>query len=463
MILKPNSPRLIRLTSNVTSATTSDIRVSEQKKAGSPVAKDSRHTPALSVLPVSMLLRSLIINTVSSRPLLLNPTLSVLTFLCKPKRTWLFDVDRNPILHAILKATFYRQFCAGETSSETKAVVQGLKDLGLRGVILTYAKETVFDVRDKTSPTKRVGHLAAETETKFCPSIDAWREGTLKTIDLVSEGDYLALKLTGAGPVVTDAFTRGDLPPQQMLDALRDICTKCQANGIRIIVDAESQNFQRGIARLTLDLMRTYNRDGSALIYNTYQAYLKSMPTTLKSHLEAASRDGFTLGLKLVRGAYLATDERSLFHETKEDTDRAYDTIAQGALRQELWEYGTSVKSPLPSVNLFLASHNRHSLVTARRLHQQRLNEQLPTVPVGFGQLHGMADEVSFSLVQLKDSSGSSPGVYKCSTWGSMSECLAYMTRRAIENRDAAGRTQDEYDALKLEVRRRISSIFSSS
>lgn len=251
-----------------------------------------------------------------------------------------------------------------------------------------------------------------------------------------------------------------------MLTALRDICTKCQEKGVRIIVDAESQNFQRGIARVTLDLMRTYNRNGSALVYNTYQAYLKAMPITLKAHLEAASQEGFTLGLKLVRGAYLATDERSLFHDTKEDTDRAYDTIAQGALRQELWEYGAQGSShgkQFPSVNLFLASHNRKSLLAARQLHQQRLREQLPTVPVGFGQLHGMADEVSFSLVQLKDEAGSSPDVYKCSSWGSMSECLAYMTRRAIENRDAAGRTKDEYAALKVEVRRRLLRFFSLS
>ncbi|GAB1218539.1 hypothetical protein ATERTT37_007798 [Aspergillus terreus] len=334
-----------------------------------------------------MLLRSLFINTVSSHPLLLSPTLRALKFLCKPGRTWIFDVDRNPLLHAILKATFYRQFCAGESPSETRAVVQSLKDLGLRGVMLTYAKETVFDVHDQVASRPDTENLASRGNITSCPSIAAWREGTLKTIDLVDEGDYLALKLTGAGPAVTNAFSKGDLPPEQMLTALRDICTKCQEKGVRIIVDAESQNFQRGIARVTLDLMRTYNRNGSALVYNTYQAYLKAMPITLKAHLEAASQEGFTLGLKLVRGAYLATDERSLFHDTKEDTDLTYDTIAQGALRQELWEYGAQGNAhgkQFPSVNLFLASHNRKSLLAARQLHQQRLREQLPTVPVGF-------------------------------------------------------------------------------
>jgi hypothetical protein len=34
----------------------------------------------------------------------------VMSFLSKPNRIWLFDVDRNPVLHGILKTTFYNQF-----------------------------------------------------------------------------------------------------------------------------------------------------------------------------------------------------------------------------------------------------------------------------------------------------------------------------------------------------------------
>lgn len=245
-----------------------------------------------------------------------------------------------------------------------------------------------------------------------------------------------------------------------MLDALDEICTKCKDRGIRILVDAESQHFQWGILRVTLDLMRKYNRDGYASVYNTYQAYLKSTPATLAKHLTAASEEGFTLGLKLVRGAYIATDERSLIHDTKQATDDAYNSIAQGALKQEIGEFGHKHGRLFPSVNLFLASHNKASVVAAHQLHQQRVEAKLPTVPVGFGQLHGMSDEVSFSLLQLKGPD-SDQKVYKCSTWGALGECLAYLLRRAIENRDAVSRTGDEYRALKAEVRRRLRSLVS--
>lgn len=245
-----------------------------------------------------------------------------------------------------------------------------------------------------------------------------------------------------------------------MIDALHEICTSCKERNVRILVDAESQHFQWGILRITLDLMRKYNRDGYALIYNTYQAYLKSTPDTLAKHLAAAQQERFTLGLKLVRGAYMASDERSLIHDTKEDTDNAYNSIAQGALKRSIGEFGTT--TPFPSVNLFLASHNRESVMGAHYLHKQRVEAGLPTVPVGFAQLHGMSDEVSFSLLQLKGSDGT-PEVYKCSTWGSMGQCLAYLLRRAIENRDAVLRTSDEYNAMKAEVKRRVRGVFSFS
>lgn len=245
-----------------------------------------------------------------------------------------------------------------------------------------------------------------------------------------------------------------------MLSALDEISTKCKARGVRILVDAESHHYLAGILRVTLDLMRKFNTDGHARVYNTYQGYLKSTPATIATHLAAASAEGFTLGLKLVRGAYIASDERSLIHDTKADTDTAYNGIARGVLRQELGEYGTT--KPFPSVNLFLASHNKESVMGAHALHQQRIKEGLPTVPVGFGQLHGMSDEVSFGLLQLKGPDGD-PRVYKCSTWGGLGECLAYLLRRAIENRDAVGRTGDEYRALKREVGRRVRASFLGS
>lgn len=150
----------------------------------------------LSALPTGVLLRSLLVSTVSSKSYLLRPSLTVLSFLSR-QTSFLLNVDRNPFIHWILKRTFYEQFCAGENGAEAKATIQQLKDMGFRGVIMTYAKETAFDHRTKTQAGHGISKLepsSVNTTSDFCPNIETWRKGTLDTIDLLNEEDYLALK-----------------------------------------------------------------------------------------------------------------------------------------------------------------------------------------------------------------------------------------------------------------------------
>ncbi|ODA76844.1 hypothetical protein RJ55_07360 [Drechmeria coniospora] len=423
-----------------------------------PSARAAPVSP-LSALPPGALYRSLFVHSVSSRPWLLGPAISFLSFLCQPKRGFLVDVNRNKALAWIMKQTVYKQFCAGETLAETKATMKGMRDMGFRGTIITLATETLFDHEKNAAHGLGVGTAGVEAGSGHCPAITSWLGRTLGAVGLLGEGDQLAIKLTGAGPLVTDALAGRERLPKQMLDALDEISVLCKQKQASILIDAESQLYQFGILDVGLDLMQRFNRDGHAVIYSTYQAYLKSTPATIAQHLAAAAEGGYTLGLKLVRGAYLATDKRSLMHDTKQDTDDAYNSIALGALRRELGGFGGEGKVDFPSVHLMLCGHNKESVFAAHALHQRRLDQGLPTVPVGFAQLQGMSDELSLGLLlRRKEGEASSrkgPDVYKCSTWGGLGECLGYLARRAAENRDAASRTQDEYRALKREVRRR--------
>jgi hypothetical protein len=124
-----------------------------------------------------------------------------MSIFSKPNRGFLLNVDRNPILHGILKKTFYEQFCAGENEMEVKATIKELKGMGFRGVIMTYAKETVFDHRTNTE--QGLGVAALENEMKGqpldpqlarCANIEAWRKGTVETVEQLESGDYLAVK-----------------------------------------------------------------------------------------------------------------------------------------------------------------------------------------------------------------------------------------------------------------------------
>ncbi|RMJ18156.1 hypothetical protein CDV36_002115 [Fusarium kuroshium] len=422
--------------------------------------------PPHSLLPTGMLLRSLLIATVSSHRTLLTPSLAVLSFFSKPRPS-LFSVEKNPLLHAIFKSTLYRHFCAGENVGEVKTTIKNIKDMGFRGVILTYAREVVVD--SSTEQEVGVGALefkekhAAELEKEaaFDEGIQAWRDGVLETASMLGEGDFLALKFTGAGAKVTEGLAARKSLPTQMQDALDAVCEQAIKRKASILVDAEQQFVQPGIDDVALNLMRTYNRE-HATVYNTYQAYLKSTSSTLLRHLHFAKDQGFTIGVKLVRGAYMATEPRHLINDTKQQTDDSYDSIAQGLLegRYQDLEHGSS--AGFPRLNLFLATHNKQSALNAYQVQQKRSEEGLPLIKVQYGQLLGMADEVSCTLLQLGDKAGhAAPEVYKCLSWGTLGDCISYLLRRAVENRDAVSRTKTEYFAVRREVWRRVKSALS--
>lgn len=99
------------------------------------------------------------------------------------------------------------------------------------------------------------------------------------------------------------ALQQNQAPSRSMKKAMEDVCDAAAASNVALLPAAEPQNANKAVDTWTLDLARKCNVCGRFTVYNTYQCYLKSTSSTLASHLRCACEQGFTLGIKLVRGA----------------------------------------------------------------------------------------------------------------------------------------------------------------
>lgn len=353
---------------------------------------------------------------------------------------------------------------------EVRKTAQGLKSMGYKGVMLAYGKEIVLESSEKikTSPIEEKGGRGVE-DVEAMKDIKAWKEGTINTVEMTGPGDFVALKFSGAGKCVLRQLAGEIRPGEAIEEATIQICDFARARGVRLLSDAEQDAIQRGIDQWTLDFQRRYNSaaTGQAVVYGTYQAYLRSTPETMAQHLAIAQREGFTLGVKLVRGAYMGSDPRKLFWSKKQDTDMVYDAITEALIRRQ-WNVvlQPTVQTKIEKfadVAFVLASHNQETVQKATTIREKQTQRGEHKIDMAYGQLMGMADEVSCELVlsgmktkEFASGINEGPSTYKYLVWGSVGECLKYLVRRAEENRDGLARAKGSRQALGAELGRRV-------
>ena len=394
-------------------------------------------------LPLLQVLRTYFITSISSSPILLEQSSRLLKLMLE-SRNPLFRIDTNPLIRFLLWETFYKQFCAGNDRAQIDQICRELRAQGYSGVILEYALEVLKDAH-----------------TDEAADIATWRAGMLASVDMAAPGDFVGLKWSGLGPAAMNRMKDQLDPSPAMAEAMHAVCRAAQAKDVALLPAAEETWNLAGYQAWSLGLQRTYNVHGRSVLYNTYQAYLKQAAGTLAAHLAIAKEEGFTLGIKLVRGAYLATEKRELIWPSIEATHRNYDEIMAALLRRQynaVLQPADAGEVAMPEINVVLATHNAATVTKARALREEQRARGEARVPLVFAQLQGMADEVSCGLIAAcRDKDGTvQERVLKCTTWGTMYECLNYLLRRAAENKDAASRTADTRRAMQAEIVRRL-------
>jgi proline dehydrogenase len=194
---------------------------------------------------------------------------------------------------------------------------------------------------------------------------------------------------------------------------------------------------------MTYELMAKYNRQ-KVIVFNTYQLYRVGMLENLMRANEEGRKQGYYVGAKLVRGAYMEK-ERERAEEKgypdpimrdKQSTDKQYDEALQYCIDN------------IDNMELCSGSHNENSNYLLVDLMQKK-GLKRDDQRIYFAQLFGMSDHISFNLANA------GYNVVKYVPFGFIETVMPYLLRRAEENTSIAGQSSRELELIRKELKRR--------
>ena len=331
----------------------------------------------------------------------------------------------------LFKATVFSQFCAGLTKEDSLELVKKLEVSKIQSCLIFAAEESKTEQGMETSLENTLETLIFSKQ---------WSSLPFTVIKLTALGPISLFEKKGAKVSFT---TKEEDDWQRTLNRINTCCEKAAALGAHLLIDAEESWLQDAIDEIAESLMEKYNKE-TTLIYTTLQMYRKDRLSYLKNLHKKATKKGYKIGVKLVRGAYiekenlraLALEIPSPICESKEQTDLNFNAGLDFILDH------------LSDCSLFLGSHNEYSV--RRVLEWMERNKVARDHPnIWFSQLLGMADHISFNLAST------GYRVVKYLPFGPVNEVIPYLIRRAEENTSVSGQTPRELSLIEKELKRR--------
>ncbi len=342
-----------------------------------------------------------------------------------------FAIKAHLPVEGLIRATVFDHFCGGVNEADCLTVVDKMFTKGVSSV-LDYSVE------------------GKEEEDQF----DAALKMTLKTIEFAKERaaiPFAVFKPTGFGRLdlyekvgAKSELSESEKAEWNRVEARFDkVCGEAHQNNVPLLIDAEESWMQDAADDLVAQMMRKYNKE-KAIVFNTLQMYRWDRLDYLKNLHQQAKTEGFYIGMKIVRGAYmekenLRAEEKGYptpICESKEATDLNYDAAIHYMVEN------------LDRMAIFAGTHNELSSYKLIE-YLQELKVEKNDARIWFGQLYGMSDNISYNL------SANGYNNAKYLPFGPVRDVMPYLIRRAEENTSVAGQTSRELKLITAERNRR--------
>ncbi len=342
-----------------------------------------------------------------------------------------FAIKAHLPVEGLIRATVFDHFCGGVNEEDCMPVVDKLWESGVYSV-LDYSvegKDSEDPLDDALAKNLHILDFVKEKKAMPFAVFKPTGYGRMALFQKIGEGKKLSESEQAEWNRVVGRF-----------DAT---CKKAFDLDVSLLIDAEESWLQDAADQLVDEMMRKYNKK-KAIVFNTLQMYRWDRMHYLETLNRLAAKEDFKIGIKLVRGAYMEKE-----NERASEMDYPTPICPHKKATDDNFDAAVAyILDHLDTISLFSGTHNEASCYKLMNLMANKgiaNNDQR----IGFGQLYGMSDHISFNLA------AKGYNVAKYMPFGPVRDVMPYLIRRAEENTSVAGQTNRELELLKKERKRR--------
>jgi proline dehydrogenase len=342
-----------------------------------------------------------------------------------------FAIKLHLPIKGLIRATVFDHFCGGINEADCLPVIEKMHEKGVSSV-LDYSVEGKESERDFDNAMHTIINIL-----EFAKDIDAIPIAVFKPTGFGRIKLYVKV---GKGATLS---AKEQVEWNKVVNRYDTVCKMARDYDVAILIDAEESWMQDAADALVTKMMQKYNAE-KPIVYNTLQMYRHDRLDFLKTEHIKAKQEGYFLGYKLVRGAYM-----------EKENDRAEDKGYESPICKSKIETDENFNQALSymldnldCMSVFSGTHNEESSYLLMDLMDERALKNNDS-RVWFGQLYGMGDHISFNLADK------GYNVAKYVPFGPVREVMPYLIRRAEENTSVAGQTGRELNLLAKEKIRR--------